>query len=746
MYESPETLQQLCLNFICQNISSVCSTIEDLNANTLKYVFNNPFMCFPPALSQQLFQKFDEQTFTDQLLTIFDSSVTRLSQVYIQNASKLTTKGLRILRSHKISELAVIKLTNVTVNELIGCLDEWTLKNLRILNVSNSSFVNSEKVRVVIALSKLESLRVLDVSNTDFNSQGLEIVADYLKCLESLNISKTKVSDITPLKKCKERLKYLNLYGLGIYNSKSLPVIFKLYELQHLDISEDKDDHLQILEIPMGSATITKAQLCEFIENPNSLPKLQSLDISGNSNIDINSLKIFLSNHLKIKFLGLMENDICQDDMFSRSCNPKLVVTGYATQVQVLESLKRYMQRQSYLQKSLCYLYSDLQNLSEPRLDIIKLVLRGMKSFPDVLGIQMAATACLYNLTKVSTRLHTHWLRKVVECTLSAMENFPNQKQLQKNALLTLCSDRMLQDVTFDRYHCAELVMNSLLTFDDPAMNRMSVAICSILAARISTVETSNLGAKSGYMRRLLDIVRSKAYSGDIDIMMKFTLSALWNLTDESPRTCNVFLELGGLQLFLDVLMRFIGESSVETKVLGLMNNIAEVRDLRKNLMQDDFMLALWSLLQSEHIDVSYFAAGIVAHIASEGESFWTCTSVKYEEMVNGLGNAVLSWNVPATEMVAYRSFNPFYPLFFCFSAHQVQLWAAWAVHHVCLKNPKRYCKMLHEEGGEDILKALVLNPALHESVHNICSDILKIVKQDFLCTKSYENQRESFV
>lgn len=124
---------------------------------------------------------------------------------------------------------------------------------------------------------------------------------------------------------------------------------------------------------------------------------------------------------------------------------------------------------------------------------------------------------------------------------------------------------------------CAKLVMNCLSAFDDASMNRMSVAICSILAAKISTVETSMLGTKPEYMSKLLSMVRSKVQPTLVDITMRFTLSALWNLTDESASTCKVFLEKGGMELYLEVLECFQGESSVETKVLGLLNNIAEV-------------------------------------------------------------------------------------------------------------------------------------------------------------------------
>lgn len=35
----------------------------------------------------------------------------------------------------------------------------------------------------------------------------------------------------------------------------------------------------------------------------------------------------------------------------------------------------------------------------------------------------------------------------------------------------------------------------------------------------------------------------------------------------------------------------------------------------------------------------------------------------------------------------SYRSFNPFFPLLECFHTPGVQLWAAWAMQHVCSKN-----------------------------------------------------------
>lgn len=50
-------------------------------------------------------------------------------------------------------------------------------------------------------------------------------------------------------------------------------------------------------------------------------------------------------------------------------------------------------------------------------------------------GIQMAATACLYNLTKgeLANRVHPSILRDVVELSLDAMETFPSHFQVGFN-------------------------------------------------------------------------------------------------------------------------------------------------------------------------------------------------------------------------------------------------------------------------------------------------------------------------
>lgn len=125
-----------------------------------------------------------------------------------------------------------------------------------------------------------------------------------------------------------------------------------------------------------------------------------------------------------------------------------------------------------------------------------------MKNHPATLNVQLAASACVFNLTKqdLAAGMPVRLLSTVTQLLLEAMRTFPNHQQvalhcsggtwtlghsraqrrmcesrrgvrrkklsspgsglmsfrfllsqLQKNCLLSLCSDRILQEVPFNR-------------------------------------------------------------------------------------------------------------------------------------------------------------------------------------------------------------------------------------------------------------------------------------------------------
>ncbi|XP_030757278.1 protein zyg-11 homolog [Sitophilus oryzae] len=745
MYESPVSLEETCLDVICHNILTYIepqiqtedgwtSAVEgsdcyDDERSDKRYKFRDSHIFLINKISEKLMAKMmEKRILCDATLNIFTEHNTILKVVKIRNC-KVTKCGLQVLKQHKITDLEIVNVKNISIGDILDCLGEWSIQNIVNANFSKCTFINAFRYSFMVKITSLKHLRVLNLSQTELNQATFQLICEDLKHLENLDISCTQVTDLSPLALLGETLIALSICNLVNAIDTIIETLMQLANLKFFDMSiynEKLDAHK--LDTPI---------ILQLLEIDGLIPNIVSLDISGwKKHCLMQSLLKFIHNHIKLEFLGIVLNDVTFDPAF---CDPKspdyvhhLKIAGLGNESQIKVTLQYYKERSSYVQKALYHLFQLTSSFGEARPDVFKLVLPVMAAHSSRFGVQMAATACLYNLTRgdLSKNIHPKSLSKGVDLTLMAMETFPDEFQLQKNSLLTLCSDRILQEVNFDRYRCARLVLDALCGFEDMNMDRMAVAICSILASKVSTEETSDLGARPVYMRKLLAIVQSKTDSGIADITLKFTLSALWNLTDESAATCAVFLEQNGVTLFLNVLKVFSNNAQIETKVLGLLNNIAEVIKLRHNLINDALINELSRLLKSENIDVSYFAAGIIAHLTSDGDVAWKVSSHPRTDMLIELAEVVSHWKIPDSEMVAYRSFKPFFPLLRVDMDYQVQLWAVWAIHHVCTKNPKRYCQMMFEERGHVLLNDLLSFGESHFEIKNVSRKILDTLRQ----------------
>lgn len=381
MFESPRSLQEVCVDFICDNVLALCevqpsetsvntnlaqqaptlstvtttavvtidersssciandgndclaalpgtnSPINTANVGSLtRLSFKDPDVFLPAQISEQLLASLcEKKALSDLTITLFDSKATRLRHVRLRDASSLSAKGLKVLKQHKVIDLEVNGL-KITINDLIGCLGEWSLENLRSLSVAKGSFIDCSRVCVFLALSKLRALHTLNVSGTEFNKHGLEIVVEDLPFLESLDISCTRVDDITPLKKCKDRLKSLAMYNLkisGYGNLKS--VLLELNELRNLDISDERDSYTFEMFAPVRS------KITDLLRAINCMPYLSSLDISGKDEIEVKDLKEFVKAHPHLEFLGLVHSDACYEDSLVNPTNkefrPRLTVS-----------------------------------------------------------------------------------------------------------------------------------------------------------------------------------------------------------------------------------------------------------------------------------------------------------------------------------------------------------------------------------------------------------------------------------
>ncbi|KAM7324573.1 hypothetical protein ACRRTK_016878 [Alexandromys fortis] len=226
-----------------------------------------------------------------------------------------------------------------------------------------------------------------------------------------------------------------------------------------------------------------------------------------------------------------------------------------------------------------------------------------------------------------------------------------------------------------------QLVMRWLCKSENPKMQTMAVTIISILALKLLPEQTEQLQEELIMtVKELLTIIRNKTAENLKDVTFLFTLKALWNLTDESPLACKYFIENEGLAVIIQVLE----------------NNVAEVRELSPKLMTEDVLEHVTSLLQSTNIEN------------------WPSSQCKM------------------SALVTYRSFKAFSPLLGNFSQPEVQLWALWAMHHVCSRNPGKYCKLLVEGGGLQLVCDIQEHGQANAQVKQMAASILEDFRMHF--------------
>ncbi|XP_050952005.1 protein zyg-11 homolog isoform X2 [Labeo rohita] len=690
-------------------------------------------------LADQLLRKMaDEGVLNDRTVGIFQNlQHLRLRRAYIQSSQLSAEAFRRSLCPHKLQELNASHIhSNITVSDVLHSLTSNKLcrQGLQTLHMDGLRlYGEAGEESLQASFSMLRGLKKLSLAWTDLDDKGLEDIST-MPMLESLDISGTNVTDFTPLLNCQSRLMSLTAHGLQkleMPTSSFILVLSKLQSLRYLDISNDRlvmdGDNLvqQLLEHPGGM-----------------LPQLVSLDVSGWRGVSDATVQAFVEARPGLRFIGLLATGAGGSELL---CGEEhLKVAGESSLTQLCEALRRYSDRESFVREVLAHLYNHTSDMEEPQPHILKLVLAGMRQHADSLHVQLVASACVFNLTiqELVLGMPLRLLGNVIQQLLIAMKNFPNHEQLQKNCLLTLCSDHILQVVPFDRYEAAKLIMVLLGNHADQTVQRMAVAVVSILVSKLSTEEISELGAEEFIMKQLLSIVQQKASLGVVDSTLKFALSALWNLTDETPTACRHFIQCQGIELYMELLESYYSESSIQQKLLGLLNNVAEVEELRVELMNEDLVEHILSLLINPvvEVNVSYFAGGILAHLVSVRGPVWSLDAELLRTVQEKLHSSVLSWSSPDHAMVSYRTFQPFYPLLHVSQCSGVQLWALWAIQFVCSQNAPQYCNMLQSEGGTDILRILSSHPDTHSDVKCLTENILKILERNLHPASSVED------
>lgn len=85
---------------------------------------------------------------------------------------------------------------------------------------------------------------------------------------------------------------------------------------------------------------------------------------------------------------------------------------------------------------------------------------------------------------------------------------------------------------------------------------------------------------------------------------------------------------------------------------------------------------------------MSYNAAGVLAHIASDGPFEWTIETPTRESVLSRMDAAIQAWDLNVERNINYRSFEPILGLVRCYETPECQHWAVWALANLTKVSP----------------------------------------------------------
>ncbi|XP_078604160.1 protein zer-1 homolog isoform X1 [Branchiostoma floridae x Branchiostoma japonicum] len=733
----PESLGDICVHYCLANLGTFCV----LDGAGVPLAIKTD-ICIPSEYSDKLLNWSNERGYADgPFVRVFsDPQQTRLRHVHLHGNEKITNQVLSALREHHLVELDLSCCPNINAD----CLQHLhqSKHTLLALNISgNASFPwPHQDIRL-----DLPRLRVLNIGNLHgLPLTSLESLARSLSNLTSLDVSGLHVDDLSFLEPLKHQLSSLVLYNCSL-KDQAYQMIMSMKALRHLDMSV-----LPERKTPGKSHLLSKLVA--------SLPALTSLDISGTSLGDVDSdsgsddmsdtdsgVQVRCSQdgggvrstiaglrglRQKLDFLGLVETGAAGAEHI-----PAHRVAGHMTEQQVLTALQVYLDRSQMLAKCLTALFELLQavDLEDP-LQFVHLVTMVMRRHPKDPNIQVAGSAALYHLTKGwgKTSDFIKLRRVTIQALTSGMEHHPKELTMQRNGCLTLCNFRIPEDLEFEYQRVAKVLLRIFSNFrNEEFIQRIAVYLCNIIVCQLSG-EQKELVGRIGVVETMLKLIHERLNSKTCNEVMEIAWSTLWNITDETPQNCQMFIDGSGMDLFLSCLETFPDKQELHRNMLGLMGNVAEVKFLRPRLMQERYVTVFNSLLESESdgIEVSYNSCGVLSHMMSDGADCWTVSQPCRQQVLERMVQAIERWDIATKRNINYRSFEPILKLLSDHDTPQVQHWAVWALTNLTRVYPDKYVQLLRDEGGITLLEAILNNPQPYPPVKQLVNMVLATCHQ----------------
>ncbi|XP_063374268.1 protein zer-1 homolog [Cydia amplana] len=725
---SPDTLFDISMNYIVNNLNIITTLDPNTRWRKLK-----DDVILPSEICEKFLEAYQKSNrVSDSIANIFrDRTRTRLSVVRLRN-SRITDEGFRCLMEHKPFELEVVQCEYLSPS------------SLDIINSNSQNLVSLKVGPLTYVLSQDETLfrqrgYIIDAPNLRrLTRRGLAVfpllLLKSLTNLTHLDLSKTTSSSTIWVLKDLKNLRSLILHSVH-WTKDVIDWIATLHTLRHLDISQSNDRH--------GKYFKPNDVLAKLINN---LTLLESLDISGTNlagsgaaavsnsegTSDIDQVRCDIPGlaarvNRPLEFLGLYgtHHGACK-----RHDIPAKVITGDANVEQILTAAAAYMERPAILTRvlnDLYYLFRYENNAYIGR--ALAVVLDAMDQHVSEKHIQISGSATLFYIVKGKEkgRIGIRLKKRIITALLDGMEAHLGDDTMMRNGCLTLCQFKIPTDVLFEYERVVQILLNGVADVNQEGfVQRIAIYLLNSLACQVDGTQKQFLG-NHGAIGKMLNLIADRLERRLCDDVLEVAWSTMWNVTDETPQNCRRFLDNRGMEFFLACLKSFPDKEELLRNMMGLLGNVAEVAELRPQLMNKLFLSVFYELLESssDGIEVSYNAAGVLAHMASDGPAAWTVEEPEREAVLARVAAAVERWDLHAERNINYRSFEPILSLLHAHHTPQCQHWAVWALANLTTVYPDKYCGLVEAEGGLKLLVDLLNHPSPYELIKDLACTVI---------------------
>jgi hypothetical protein len=198
-----------------------------------------------------------------------------------------------------------------------------------------------------------------------------------------------------------------------------------------------------------------------------------------------------------------------------------------------MKFLDCYKHRPGIVKNCFKYLYEMRDSFSDPKNDFIDSIIILIKNYLESTEIQIFATEFLSKLTQqeLGENTDTEILERLVDIILTSMKSFAKDEEIQTNILSILCNYYIAENVSFDRYKCIQLSLDSLVNLKDEISNKRAIIICSKLALKITNTEKQNLSSNHFFIETLTEKMQNYLQTHqNNDLIIEHTIRLIYEL------------------------------------------------------------------------------------------------------------------------------------------------------------------------------------------------------------------------